>query len=166
MIKCISISSEATDLEQMGHLKPGRRAERRALSEGRSHPPCIPGNPWGHGGHGSGQPLTCCLHGDPHPTQHLLGIRSSCAAHQQLPAWGQPPNRDSRRAGALAVPVPAAQRAWTACQGTAHVAISCCQALKGEQQPGARSTKPLAVHGHVPVPGQCCPCCQSSAPHG
>lgn len=51
---------------------------------------------------------------------------------------------ESRRVGALVVPVPAAQRARRACQGTAHVAISCCQALKGEQQPEAHSTQSLA----------------------
>lgn len=43
--------------------------------------------------HGSGQPLTCCLHGDPHPTLHPLGTHSSCAGHQQRQRWGQPPKR-------------------------------------------------------------------------
>lgn len=31
IIKCISISSEATDLEQMGHLKPERQENRMAF---------------------------------------------------------------------------------------------------------------------------------------
>lgn len=46
--------------------------------------------------------------------------------------------------------VPAAQRAWRACQGSGHVAISCCRPLKGEEQPGARSTPGLASAGARP----------------
>lgn len=48
--------------------------------------PASRGIPGAMVGHGSGQPLTCCLHGDPHPTQRPLGTRSSCAGHQQPPA--------------------------------------------------------------------------------
>lgn len=36
------------------------------------------------------------------------------------------------------------------CQGSTHVAISCCWALKGEEQPGARSTPGLVSAGACP----------------
>lgn len=148
MIKCISISSEATDLEQMGHLKPARESTERSSQRGQEaksstpHPRCQ---------RRARQPLTCCLHGGTHPTQRPPGTRSSCASRQQRRSSG-----DSHPAGHGR---PRARHA----EGTESLPRQRTrgqQLLLGLKGRGAAwaTQHPTAGKGgrHMPVPGWCC----------
>lgn len=126
MIKCISISSEATDLEQMGHLKPGRRAEGRAPEPGgRKESPTAYQGAW----------RVPHLHGATAPTLRLPAARSSCAGCSAEPAQAQPPSRRAARP-------PALRRGQGSQPGCSTRGPSCSQALKGEDHAAPGDVSP------------------------